>query len=504
MTTRINEQLVRWTLLVLMLGLTSSVQAAVIIGPKDTLNLNSTIFDDVLNQGTLVVVWSGTFGGTSTITGTLDNVGVTRLNASDASGGFNVNSTLSVNGGIQNTGTMRFETWGQFGNSGGFTNLAVGFPNALTNLPGGLIETTVHAGAGTSGNAISAQLQNQGTLNHNANTTLNIFNSLNDLVGADHVNAGAININAGALNVFDFNSFTNNGTIQGRSITLTGIPNGIQPGFTSAITNSNLVDMTAGNFVTVGLDSFTNTVTGQINLTGGDGSVSHFNSFVNQGGITIGTGRTFGLGGGLNLGIAENQASGVIDGNGTLSLAATTTFTNLGTIAPGSSFGTMTIVGGFAQGTSGILDMEVGGLDPGVTYDQLIMSTGTATLGGTLRLRFQGFAPSTSDSFLLIDGSVLGSFDQVELLGIQPGAQFSIDTSSGFLLTALNDWAIDPGLPEDTNGDGVVNVLDLIDVLLCFGLPAVPGCEAEDVDGDGTVNVLDLIDVLLAFGTTSP
>ena len=57
---------------------------------------------------------------------------------------------------------------------------------------------------------------------------------------------------------------------------------------------------------------------------------------------------------------------------------------------------------------------------------------------------------------------------------------------------------------EDVNGDGNVNVLDLIDVLLCFGLPAVPGCEAEDVNGDGTVNVLDLIDLLLEFGQSCP
>ena len=58
--------------------------------------------------------------------------------------------------------------------------------------------------------------------------------------------------------------------------------------------------------------------------------------------------------------------------------------------------------------------------------------------------------------------------------------------------------------PEDVNGDGVTNVLDLIDLLLCFGLPAVPGCEAEDVNADGSVNVLDLIDLLLAFGTACP
>ena len=58
--------------------------------------------------------------------------------------------------------------------------------------------------------------------------------------------------------------------------------------------------------------------------------------------------------------------------------------------------------------------------------------------------------------------------------------------------------------PQDVNGDGTINVLDLIDLLLCFGLPAVPGCEAEDINGDGTVNVLDLIDLLLQFGQACP
>ena len=58
--------------------------------------------------------------------------------------------------------------------------------------------------------------------------------------------------------------------------------------------------------------------------------------------------------------------------------------------------------------------------------------------------------------------------------------------------------------PDDVNGDGTVNTLDLIDVLLCLGQPATPGCEAEDINGDGVVNVLDLIDVLLAFGTACP
>ncbi len=57
-------------------------------------------------------------------------------------------------------------------------------------------------------------------------------------------------------------------------------------------------------------------------------------------------------------------------------------------------------------------------------------------------------------------------------------------------------------LAEDTNGDGAVNVLDLIELLLCFGQPGTGSCAEEDIDGSGTVNVLDLIELLLAFGTS--
>ena len=43
-----------------------------------------------------------------------------------------------------------------------------------------------------------------------------------------------------------------------------------------------------------------------------------------------------------------------------------------------------------------------------------------------------------------------------------------------------------------------------IDLLLCFGQPAIPGCVGEDVNGDGTVNALDLIALLLVFGQACP
>lgn len=57
-----------------------------------------------------------------------------------------------------------------------------------------------------------------------------------------------------------------------------------------------------------------------------------------------------------------------------------------------------------------------------------------------------------------------------------------------------------PSCPGDTNGDGVVDFLDLNAVLSDFGLTA-PGL-AGDVDDDGDCDFVDLNIVLGAFGTT--
>ncbi len=59
-------------------------------------------------------------------------------------------------------------------------------------------------------------------------------------------------------------------------------------------------------------------------------------------------------------------------------------------------------------------------------------------------------------------------------------------------------------LPADVNADNAVNVLDLVELLLCFGQPPNPPCDAADINGDTYVNVLDLIELLVAFGTTGP
>ncbi len=54
----------------------------------------------------------------------------------------------------------------------------------------------------------------------------------------------------------------------------------------------------------------------------------------------------------------------------------------------------------------------------------------------------------------------------------------------------------DPGR-EDTNGDGRVDISDLVAVARSFGRP---GIGPEDVNGDGRVDIADLVAVAIAFG----
>ena len=86
--------------------------------------------------------------------------------------------------------------------------------------------------------------------------------------------------------------------------------------------------------------------------------------------------------------------------------------------------------------------------------------------------------------------------------------EFETEDSS-FTEAGIDDFQIDtficgPGCPTDVNGDGTTNVLDLIELLLCFGQPADPPCDASDITSDGSVNVLDLIELLLQFGASCP
>ena len=54
--------------------------------------------------------------------------------------------------------------------------------------------------------------------------------------------------------------------------------------------------------------------------------------------------------------------------------------------------------------------------------------------------------------------------------------------------------------PVDVNGDGAVNILDLVFVAGQFGAPVTEANRAADVNGDGAINILDLTRIAQNFG----
>lgn len=93
-----------------------------------------------------------------------------------------------------------------------------------------------------------------------------------------------------------------------------------------------------------------------------------------------------------------------------------------GTVAPGTSPGTLTFAANYTQGASGTLAAEVQGAAPGTGHDQLVVG-GTASLGGTLAIATSAFTPTANQQFKVLDApappspAVSGSFSTVQAGG---------------------------------------------------------------------------------------
>ena len=185
-----------------------------------------------------------------------------------------------------------------------------------------------------------------------------------------------------------------------------------------------------------------------------------------------------------------------------LQFAGSTTFGNIGASTDGPSEAASCNFNGDSQ------------IQSDVWYRYPALCDGIATVslcGSTYDTKLAVYGPDCPvgpDTVIACNNDFCGQQSEVSF-GVTLGSQYRIrigghqgaQGTGTLTITCVPDVL---PCPEDVNGDGDINVLDLIDLLLCFGLPAVPGCEAEDTNGDGTVNVLDLIELLLAFGQPCP
>lgn len=95
--------------------------------------------------------------------------------------------------------------------------------------------------------------------------------------------------------------------------------------------------------------------------------------------------------------------------------------------------GSLAITGNLAQGSSGIVNMDIAGTTPGMQYDQLTVS-GNATLNGTLNIaHVNEYAPSGGETFNVINSAGnTGSF-----AAINPPATFTYTPTYGATVFSL-------------------------------------------------------------------
>jgi autotransporter-associated beta strand protein len=124
------------------------------------------------------------------------------------------------------------------------------------------------------------------------------------------------------------------------------------------------------------------------------------------------------------------------------------------TLAPGGSYGDLVAGNGVTFDPAATFEVEVGGLVAGISYDQLIVSAGDATLGGaTLAIVDSPFSATYGDVLYIIDnqgaGSTIGTFNYADdsLVGGFGGRRWFItyDAVAGLGLAGLdggNDVAL--------------------------------------------------------------
>jgi hypothetical protein len=247
--------------------------------------------------------------------------------------------------------------------------------------------------------------------------------------------------------------------------------------------------------VLLGSHQFQAIVNLQANATAnvGDSLTLSFNNELNLGGNTLtksGTGnmavnnKLTTAGGTIDIQEGTVSGSGTVGGN---------LNNSSGTVAPGNSPGILTIDGNYTQDSSGIMEMEIGGLVAGLEHDKIII-TGAANLAGTLDVSLiNSYSPNNGDTFDILDfGSVNGDFGTTNLPD-----NFSWDVATG-VLTFMDVVGL-----TDYDNDGTWGLGDLNLVLFNWNEDgaSLPAAWINSRPAGGTlVGLPELNQVLFSWG----
>lgn len=252
-----------------------------------------------------------------------------------------------------------------------------------------------------------------------------------------------------------------------------------------------------GQETTWNLLSSSVSISGEIRAAGTSGAID----FVGIPGQLRWTGAELIAGAGQTLEVTANggdaplRLSGAgnrLAGNGTL--RGDFAVASGASVAPGASPGKLTIDGDLSIGSGGLLEIELGGVQPGSTYDQLLVSGHAAISGGLLDLAFvNGFLPQVNDVFTLLHAdSLSGMFaNAAGLKTIADGwrVDWALNASAGDVVLQ----ALSVEMQGDFDGNGVVDGGDLALWRAGYGTNGAASHAQGDANGDGSVDGADYL-----------
>jgi hypothetical protein len=184
----------------------------------------------------------------------------------------------------------------------------------------------------------------------------------------------------------------------------------------------------------------------------------------------------------FQAGPVVNRPAGTVRGGSTLNVSGVA-YADSGSTRPGTSPGILTIQQNDTRESTSALYIEIRGPQVGTQFDRLVV-TGTATLGGALRLSTVSFTPEVGDSFAVlttVPNGRIGTFGVVSGGTITPGVlewQVKYKTDRVDLIASAPSNNA-PNAVDDTTTTGEDQFVDV---------PVL----ANDIDADGnTLHVVD-------------